>query len=537
MNEEMKNKIIIRQERKEDYKNTEHMVMRAFWNLHGPGCNEHLLVRNLRKSDAYLPQISRVAELDGKIIGVIMYSKARVYHDENSFEVLSFGPLCVEPTVSNLGVGAMLLEHTCELAKAAGYSGICIFGEPGYYPKHGFKTSDNYGITDENGNNFEAFMTRVLDEEKFAKVQGKFKEDAVFETCNDEEALNEMNQEFPYYKPLTLKCQWLHKEKLGRICEIQKNTYIIKFWEMEIRAKLKGSLSRDEENQPVVGDYVTFELNPMGDSRILQVCERKSILVRPDQSGHTMDYVKTMKEQKMVSNFDYVFIMAALDKNYNYNRIARYVSITLNGKGIPVVVLTKSDMCSNPGRYVREMEGISDKVRVHCISALYGIGLEELNEYMCPGNTIVLIGSSGVGKSTLTNAIVKSMGKTEEIMKTSETRQKDSKGRHTTTYRKLITLENGVTIIDTPGMREIGMCDVAEGIEDTFSDITQIECQCKFSDCKHETEPGCAIKEAIQKGTLSKERYELYKALHYESDHSGKMKHIAKMRKEIKNLK
>ena len=187
-------------------------------------------------------------------------------------------------------------------------------------------------------------------------------------------------------------------------------------------------------------------------------------------------------------------------------------------------------MCDNPGRYVREVEDLSDKVRVHAISALYNIGLEELGEYLQPGKTIVLLGSSGAGKSTLVNAI-----SGETIMKTSEIRESDAKGRHTTTHRQLIELKNGVTIIDTPGMREIGMQSVAEGINDTFSDIVELESHCKFRDCRHETEPGCAVKKALEDGTLSKERYNLYLGLQHENENNTqKKKQIAKWKKQMK---
>ena len=315
-----------------------------------------------------------------------------------------------------------------------------------------------------------------------------------------------------------------NKEKLGRITEINKNSYKILFEEEEIPAKLKGHFyEEDAEKLPVVGDYVTFLHNSQGDSLILSICERKSFLQRPDQA-------KTAVMQYMVANVDYLFIVTSLNEDYSYNRIARYVSIACQGGAIPVVILTKSDLCSNVGRYVREVEQISDKVHVHAISAIYGIGLEELKEYMKPDVTICLMGSSGAGKSTLINTL---MG--EDVLKTSEIREDDDEGRHTTTFRKLIRLPNGAAIIDTPGMREIGMANVQEGIDETFSDIIELESRCKFSNCRHDTEPGCAIKAAIESGELSPDRYELYKNLGRENTKNyAKKKEVSKWAKAYK---
>ncbi len=234
----------------------------------------------------------------------------------------------------------------------------------------------------------------------------------------------------------------------------------------------------------------------------------------------------------MVANADYCFIVTSLNEDYSFNRMARYVSVALQGGATPVVILTKSDLCSNVGRFVREAESLSEKVHVHAISAILDIGLDELDAYMTPGTTICLIGSSGVGKSTLINSICK-----EEIMKTSEIREDDGEGRHTTTYRKLIELPNGVTIIDTPGMREIGMANVQEGIDDTFSDILELESRCKFSNCRHDTEPGCAVKAAIESGELSVERYTLYKNLGREnSNNHARKKEVSKWAKAYKKM-
>ena len=519
------NNVIIRKETKEDYYNTELMTMRAFWNQSRPGCNEHYLVHVLRDAAEYLPDLSLVAELDGKIVGTIMFTKAKVVDGEKEHEVLTFGPLAVEPTCCSMGIGAKLLETGLENAKKAGYKGVVICGEPGYYPKHGFVTCDRFDIHHPAFGNADPFMAYPLND-GFDEIHGMFIEPEVFEACEDEEKVREFTKKFPYYKPLDFPGLWLHKEKLGRIFEVSKNSYKIRFWEQEVPARLKGNFyEKDTDKLPVVGDYVTFLYNRQGDSLILSVCERTSFLQRPDQA-------KTGVMQYMVANADYCFIVTSLNEDYSFNRMARYVSVALQGGAIPVVVLTKSDLCNNVGRFVREAESLSEKVHVHAISAILDMGLDELDAYMKPGTTICLIGSSGVGKSTLINSICK-----EEIMKTSEIREDDGEGRHTTTYRKLIELPNGVTIIDTPGMREIGMANVQEGIDDTFSDILELESRCKFSNCRHDTEPGCAVKAAIESGELSVERYTLYKNLGRENsnNHAWK-KEVSKWAKAYKKM-
>ena len=499
------NNIIIRKENKEDYKSTELMTMRAFWNIHGPGCNEHLLVHKLRESDAYLPEISRVAEMDGKIVGTIMYSKAFVDDGETKHEVITFGPLAVEPTVQALGVGGILLRETMKLAKEAGYLGICIFGEPGYYPRYGFLNAKEYGITDGEGNNYDAFMAYELAENGFADMKGKFKEADIFEQCEDESEIEEFTRQFPYYEPLTLKCQWLHKEKLGRICNVQKNYYMIQFWEMQIPAKLKGSFYNGKQKFPVVGDYVTFDYNPRGESRILEVCERRSILKRPFPRDHA---VRKVKEQEMVANVDYVFIITSLNGDFSVNRILRYAAMARQGNAIPVVILTKADLCEEFSVYVDKVVKAAPNTDVHVVSAIKGMGIDDLGQYLIPGKTIALLGSSGVGKSTLVNTLAG-----VEVMDTKDVRERDAKGRHTTTYRQMFVLESGVTIVDTPGMREFGLSEAEEGLEETFSDIIDLSSQCKFRNCTHTSEPGCAVKEAIWNGNLSENRLKLYQNL------------------------
>lgn len=522
------NNIVIREEKIEDYKATELMTMRSFWNIHVPGCNEHLLVHKLRKSPDYLPELSRVAELDGKIVGVIMYAKASIISQDKVHEIVTFGPLAVDPTAQSLGVGRKLLEETIRLAREKGYPGICIFGEPDYYPKHGFQTCDHFGITDLDGNNSDPLMGCELYEGAFDNIHGKFKEPEVYENCDNREELEEFTKQFPVYKKLKLNCQWLHEERLGRISNVQKNSFTIRYWELELPAKLGGCFYEEEREFPVVGDYVTFDYNPNGACRIREVCERSSLLSRPDQSGHGIGFVKNMKEQVMVANVDYAFITVSLNDNYNTNRIARYAAAVSQGGAVPVVILTKADLCDNPEWYVQEVKALSERIKVHTVCSLTGEGIEDLKKYLEPDKTIALLGSSGVGKSTLLNTLAG-----EEVMKTGGIRQSDAKGRHTTTYRQMIILENGATIIDTPGMREFGVMNVEEGLQETFSDIEELETMCKFRNCAHKTEPGCAIKRAIKDGELSQERYELYCSLKNENKRNVDMKAIAKARRQF----
>lgn len=199
--------IVIRQEQKEDWYETECMTKRAFWNLHVPGCDEHYLVHLLRLSKDYIPEISRVAVIDGKIAGTVMYSKAYVDNGEQKTEVLTFGPLCVDKELQNKGIGKLLLETTFELAREQGHKAIIIFGEPGYYPRHGFLTCDNFHITTREGKNFDAFMGLELVPDGLKDVSGKFYESEVFENLNVSE-VEEYDKQFPYMEKLKLPGQW-----------------------------------------------------------------------------------------------------------------------------------------------------------------------------------------------------------------------------------------------------------------------------------------------------------------------------------------
>lgn len=202
-----KDEIEIRMETCSDWYNVELMTQHAFWNKHHLGCDEHYLVHKLRQHEDYLPELSRIAVKDGEIIGCIMYSKSRVIDGDNVHEVLTFGPLCVEPRWQGCGVGELLIRETVELAKERGYKGIIIFGEPDYYPRLGFKTCDNYNITTADGKNFDAFMALELGENSLREVRGKFYASEVFDRLPKEE-VEEHNKKFPRLEKLRFPGQW-----------------------------------------------------------------------------------------------------------------------------------------------------------------------------------------------------------------------------------------------------------------------------------------------------------------------------------------
>lgn len=264
----------------------------------------------------------------------------------------------------------------------------------------------------------------------------------------------------------------------------------------------------DSEIFPTVGDFVLIDHNENGDSRIVATLDRKTYFSRraPDKGGG---------EQAIAANFDYVFIMQSMNHDFNPKRLERYLTAALQSKAEPVIILTKADLTEDYLPYILDVSRVAEGVEIYIVSAKTGFGLDKLQKFMQKGNTLVFLGSSGVGKSSLVNALA---GK--EIMDTNGIREDDSKGRHTTTRRELIMLESGVMIIDTPGMRELGMWDVSEGLSDAFADVEQYMSMCRFRDCKHENEPGCAVRKAIETGELSPDRLESYKKIKAEAKYT-----------------
>lgn len=321
----------------------------------------------------------------------------------------------------------------------------------------------------------------------------------------------------------------------ARVIEAQKNKYRITTEKGEQYAVLSGKLLYNEEF-PVVGDYVQAVCYDNSDALIISIEERTSYISRPDRGGHADGFVKTMVEQAMIANIDYLFIITSMNNDFSVNRIARYASVAAAGNAKAVAVLTKADICENSEEYISRVREINEKIEIVCVSSYTGYGIDELKKYFKPGVTIALLGSSGAGKSTLINTLAK-----KEVMGVGEIRESDSKGRHTTTHRQLIDID-GTYIIDTPGMRELGMCDVEEGIDDTFSDIAELATKCKFSDCSHGNEPGCVVRKALENGELAENRWQMYMQLQRENSWAKAMKRqkmisISKKRKELNSSK
>jgi len=270
----------------------------------------------------------------------------------------------------------------------------------------------------------------------------------------------------------------------------------------EIDAITAGRLkhrARGRAELPAVGDWVVVRKRAEEDRGvIMEVLPRRRAFTRRAAGEPT-------GEQIVAANVDVVFIVMGLDRDYNLRRLERYLVMARESSAAPAVVLTKPDLCSDLAAQLNEVTALAGDVVVHVANPKTGEGVEHLRRHFAPGRTAALLGSSGVGKTTIINRLVGT-----DIRRTREVRAADSRGRHTTTHRELVALPDGGLIIDTPGMRELQLWDASAAVRQTFDEIEALAPECHFADCRHRDEPRCAVKTAVAEGKISAERLDSY---------------------------
>ena len=304
----------------------------------------------------------------------------------------------------------------------------------------------------------------------------------------------------------------------ARVTEEQRDAYRVVGDNGEMGAEITGHLrhiAMDRSALPAVGDWVAIDVvEAEGKAFIHSILPRRTKLSRKEAG-------RRAAEQILVTNVDTVFLMMSLNADLNPRRIERYLGTLWESGALPVIVLSKVDLCPDSSIAVSEIGAAAPGVEIHVLSATAGIGVEALGPYLGPGSTVVLLGSSGVGKSTLINCLVNA-----EVQKTLEVRAGDDRGRHATTYRRLFPLPAGGVLIDTPGMREFQLWDAA-GLDGAFEEIGLLAESCRFRDCTHQSEPGCAVKRSIADGVMEPERLSSFQKLKRELEYNDRRKDAA----------
>lgn len=296
----------------------------------------------------------------------------------------------------------------------------------------------------------------------------------------------------------------------GRVIVHQRGPYRIVTDDGEMPAEMSGRFVRDAEmgGFPVAGDWVAASVRlPERAATIHHVMPRRTAFIRKAAGRGRV-------AQVVAANVDVVFLALSLNDDLNVRRLERYLAAAHESGAAPEIVLTKADLSEKAEAIRAEVAAAAGGVPVHLVSARAGAGLSELRAAIRPGETAVLLGSSGVGKSTLVNALAGA-----ELMATRSIREDDAKGRHTTTHRELVLLPGGGLLLDTPGMRELALWEADDGLSATFEDVEALEAACRFSDCKHTSEPGCAVRTAIEAGDLDPARWQNFLKLKGELAH------------------
>lgn len=315
---------------------------------------------------------------------------------------------------------------------------------------------------------------------------------------------------------------------VGRITLQEKGLYQLETAQGAKWAEVSGKFRYNADvisDFPAVGDFVMADWNDEGGNAVIhQILPRKSCITRKAAGN-------ARQEQVVAANIDTIFLCMSLNNDFNLRRLERYLSIAWDSGATPVIVLTKADLCDDLPARTAEVSAIAIGVDVLVTSSVEEDGVSQVLPYLREGRTVAFIGSSGVGKSTLINRLLG-----EDRLDTNGLRN-DDKGRHTTTHRELLLLPRGGMVIDTPGMRELGMWDSDAGIDQTFGEIEELAARCRFHDCSHQREPGCAILRALRDGTLSEERWSSYLKLKSETAYAeDSQSYLAAKEKKFKDI-
>ncbi len=327
----------------------------------------------------------------------------------------------------------------------------------------------------------------------------------------------------------------LHSFDVGRVVSEHKERYIVKTLEKECEAEIVGNLRYSAQGSgdfPAVGDWVAISEYDNDKVLIHSILPRKTMIERQAVGKHG-------EKQIIATNIDYAFIVQAIDRDFNINRIERYLTICNTSKVKPIIVLSKIDLITDT-ELSKIIDSIQERIShtsVIAISNESKKGLDRLQDTVISGKTYCLLGSSGVGKSSLFNNLSH-----REVMKTNAISTSTNKGRHVTSHRELLLLENGGILIDNPGMREVGIVDSSDGLETTFDTIVELAKGCKYSDCTHKTEDNCAVLDGVEDGTIDFSSYQNYIKMdlereHFESSVAEKRKKDKGFGKMIKNYK